>query len=321
MQANPARLYHASVSDRRQPMPNAISIEAASKRYGTHTAVDGLTLEVPAGTIYGFLGRNGAGKTTTLRMVTGILEPDEGRVAVLDGQAPKNVRARTGYLPEENGLYKDMRVLDMVVYFGQLRGLDRREAVARARSRLEAAELGASLEARCNTLSKGMAQKAQVIAAVLHDPELVVLDEPFSGLDPVNAEMVLSLIRQYKREGRTVIFSTHVVEHAEQICDSIIIIDNGQRKVAGPLAAIKAQAERSVIVDYEGDAGSLRDLPGVIAADDAGQHAELRLAPDADTQVLLQRLVERVRIRRFDTREASLKQIFLNAVGDSHDAA
>ncbi|MGH8191173.1 MAG: ABC transporter ATP-binding protein [Rhodanobacteraceae bacterium] len=302
-------------------MQSAISIEAASKRYGAHTAVDRLTLEVPAGTIYGFLGRNGAGKSTTLRMITGILDADDGRVQVLDGRAPKSVRGRTGYLPEENGLYKDMRVVDMVTYFGQLRGLQRREAGQRARSRLTAAGLTDSMTAKCNTLSKGMAQKAQIIAALLHDPELVVLDEPFSGLDPVNSEMVLSLIRQHKREGRTVIFSTHVVEHAEQICDAIVIIDNGRRKLAGPLAEIKAQAERSVVVDYEGDAGALRELPGVLSADDAGQHAELRLAPGADTQALLKRLIERVRIRRFDVGEATLKQIFLDSVEDARDAA
>ncbi|MDE2272051.1 MAG: ATP-binding cassette domain-containing protein [Xanthomonadaceae bacterium] len=302
-------------------MPAAISIDHASKYFGTYLAVNQLSLEVPAGSVYGFLGRNGAGKTTTLRMITGILDPDAGSVSVLDGCAPKTVRTRTGYLPEENGLYKDMRVLDMVAYFGQLRGLERREAVSRAHTRLAAAGLGQRLESKCNTLSKGMAQKAQVIATLLHDPELVVLDEPFSGLDPVNAEMVLDLIRQFKRDGRTVIFSTHVVEHAEQICDAAIIIDRGQRKLAGPLADIRAQAERSVIVDYEGDAGALGILPGVIAVDDAGQHAELRLAPGADTQVLLQALVERVHIRRFDTREASLKQVFLNAVGSERDAA
>ncbi|HET7932317.1 MAG TPA: ATP-binding cassette domain-containing protein [Rhodanobacteraceae bacterium] len=302
-------------------MPNAISIAAASKHFGAHTAVDRLSLDVPAGSIYGFLGRNGAGKTTTLRMITGILDPDGGSVSVLAGKAPREVRARTGYLPEENGLYKDMQVLDMVTYFGQLRGLDRREARTRGRDRLKAAGLEASINAKCNTLSKGMAQKVQVIAAVLHDPELVVLDEPFSGLDPVNSEMVLGLIRQFKREGRTVIFSTHVVEHAEQICDAVVIIDHGQRKLDGPLAEIKARGGRSVVVDYEGDAGSLAHLPGVLAADDAGQHAELRLAPDADTQVLLKALVERVRIRRFDTREATLKQIFLQTVGSEHDAA
>ncbi len=302
-------------------MTAAISIDDASKYFGTHAAVDRLSLEVPTGSIYGFLGRNGAGKTTTLRMITGILDPDSGSVSVLGGCAPKTVRTRTGYLPEENGLYKDMRVLDMVAYFGQLRGLDRREAQARARTRLAAAGLGERMESKCNTLSKGMAQKAQVIATLLHDPELVVLDEPFSGLDPVNSEMVLDIIRQFKRQGRTVIFSTHVVEHAEQICDAAIIIDRGRRKLAGPLAEIRAQSERSVIVDYEGDAGELGTLPGVIGVDDAGQHAELRLAPGADTQVLLRTLVERVQIRRFDTREASLKQVFLDAVGAERDAA
>ncbi|MGH8279035.1 MAG: ABC transporter ATP-binding protein [Gammaproteobacteria bacterium] len=302
-------------------MPAAITIHDASKYFGAHAAVNRLSLEVPAGSIYGFLGRNGAGKTTTLRMITGIFDPDSGSVAVLGGRAPKSVRMRTGYLPEENGLYKDMRMLDMVAYFGQLRGLARGEAVARARTRLAAAGLGDRLAFKCNTLSKGMAQKAQVIATLLHDPELVVLDEPFSGLDPVNSEMVLTLIRQFKREGRTVIFSTHVVEHAEQICDAVVIIDHGQRKLDGSLSGIKAQAERSVIVDYEGDAGEWSSLPGVINADDAGQHAELRLATGADTQPLLKALVERVRIRRFDTREASLKQIFLATVEPDRDAA
>lgn len=302
-------------------MPYAIAIQDASKYFGAHTAVNRLTLDVAAGSIYGFLGPNGAGKTTTLRMITGILSPDAGRVSVLDGSTPASVRSRIGYLPEENGLYKDMRVLDMVSYFGRLRGLSRNEAQARARKRLEDAGLGARINAKCNTLSKGMGQKAQIIATLLHDPELVVLDEPFSGLDPVNAEMVLELIKQYKREGRTVIFSTHVVEHAEQICDAVVIIDRGQRKLAGTLSEVKASAERTVLLDYEGNPGVFETLPGVIAADDAGQHAELRLAPDADPQELLQALIERVRIRRFDTREASLKQIFLNAVENARDAA
>ena len=302
-------------------MPDAIAIQDASKHFGAHTAVNRFSLEVAAGSIYGFLGPNGAGKTTTLRMITGILTPDSGRVAVLDGNSPETVRSRIGYLPEENGLYKDMRVLDMVSYFGRLRGLSRNDAQTRARARLNEAGLGARLNSKCNTLSKGMGQKAQIIATLLHDPELVVLDEPFSGLDPVNAEMVLDLIKQCKREGRTVIFSTHVVEHAEQICDAIVIIDHGQRKLAGTLSEVKASAERTVILDYEGDPGVFETLPGVIAADDAGQHAELTLAADADTQELLRTLIERVRIRRFDTREASLKQIFLSTVENARDAA
>ncbi|HET7921685.1 MAG TPA: ATP-binding cassette domain-containing protein [Gammaproteobacteria bacterium] len=302
-------------------MSDAITIRDASKYFGSHTAVNQLSLNVPAGSIYGFLGPNGAGKTTTLRMITGILSPDAGSVTVLGGQSPEAARARIGYLPEENGLYKDMRVLDMVSYFGRLRGLSRRDAQDRARTRLENAGLGARLKDKCNTLSKGMGQKAQVIATLLHDPELVVLDEPFSGLDPVNAEMVLELIKQYKREGRTVIFSTHVVEHAEQICDAVIIIDRGRHKVSGSLSEVKASGGRTVLLDYEGDAGNLAALPGVLNADDSGQHAELQLADDADAQALLQTLLGRVRIRRFDTREASLKQIFLNAVENARDAA
>jgi len=302
-------------------MTDAIAIRETSKHFGSHTAVDKISLSIPSSSIYGFLGPNGAGKTTTLRMITGILSPDSGTVAVLDGRQPKDVRTRIGYLPEENGLYKDMRVIDLVTYFGQLRGLVWRDARDRARERLGKAGLGKWLNAKCNTLSKGMGQKVQVIATLLHDPELLVLDEPFSGLDPVNAEMVLELIKQYKREGRTVIFSTHVVEHAEQICDAVVIIDRGKLKVSGTLSEIKTSADRTLILDYEGDPGALNTLPGVISVDDAGQHAELRLAANADTQALLKTLVERVRIRRFDTREASLKQIFMNAVGSPHDAA
>ena len=303
-------------------MKNAIRLDGVTKRFGVHTAVDRLSLDVPGGTIYGFLGPNGAGKTTTLRMITGILTPDSGSLTVLDGHDPLEVRDRIAYLPEEKGLYKDMRVIDMVSYFGQLKGLSRGEARQRAEERLRAGGLGDWIGSKCNELSKGMGQKVQVIATLLHDPDLVVLDEPFSGLDPLNAELVLELIKRYKREGRSVIFSTHVVEHAEQICDAVIIIDHGRRKVAGTLSEVKATAERTVLLDYEGDPGNLSELPGVLAADDSGQHAELKLSAEADAQKLLELLVGKVRIRRFDTREASLKQIFLNAVEEArHEAA
>ena len=303
-------------------MNNAIRLDGVTKRFGVHTAVDHLSLDVPGGTIYGFLGPNGAGKTTTLRMITGILTPDSGSLTVLGGHDPLEVRDRIAYLPEEKGLYKDMRVIDMVSYFGQLKGLARGEARQRAEARLRAGGLGEWIGSKCNELSKGMGQKVQVIATLLHDPDLVVLDEPFSGLDPVNAELVLELIKRYKREGRSVIFSTHVVEHAEQICDSVVIIDRGRRKIAGTLSEVKATAERTVLLDYEGDPGNLSELPGVVSADDSGQHAELKLSAGADAQKLLEVLVGRVRIRRFDTREASLKQIFLNAVEEArHEAA
>ncbi len=303
-------------------MSNAIRLDNVTKRFGSHTAVDRLSLDVSSGTIYGFLGPNGAGKTTTLRMITGILKPNSGSLTVLDGENPARVRDRIAYLPEEKGLYKDMRVLDVVAYFGELKGLSRAEARQRAKDRLQAAGLGDWMSSKCNALSKGMGQKVQVISTLLHEPELVVLDEPFSGLDPVNSELVLDLIKRYKREGRTVIFSTHVVEHAEQICDSVVIIDRGRRKVAGTLSEVKASAERMVQLDYEGDPGNLSQLPGVLAADDSGQHAELKLAADADAQKLLEALVGRVRVRRFDTREASLKQIFLSVVEEArHEAA
>ena len=278
------------------------------------------------------LGPNGAGKTTLLQLAGALIHPTSGHVEVL-GETLGSVdvfdlRPRIGLasaaladrIPAEEKV-RDVVVTAAWAVTGRWREQYEQSDLARAGTVLQLVGAEGLAERVYGTLSEGERKRVQIARALMTDPELLLLDEPFSGLDPVNSEMVLELIKRYKREGRTVIFSTHVVEHAEQICDSIIIIDRGRRKVAGMLAAVKAAAERTVVLDYEGDAGALETYPGVIAADDAGQHAELKLAGDADAQALLQALVARVRIRRFDTREASLKQIFLDAVEDTHDAA
>src|SRR5262245_55077094 len=212
----------------------ALRLEGVTKRYGEFTAVGGLSLEIPAGTIWGILGPNGAGKTTTLRMVNDILAPDEGRIELLGGLAPGRAAARRiGYLPEERGLYPKMRVAAALTFFGELRGLTAREARRRAGAWLERLDLGRWARNEVQDLSKGMQQKVQFAAALLHEPELLVLDEPWSGLDPINAEVLRAMVAEQKQAGRSVIFSTHGMEQAEQICDGVTIIARGRKVLDG----------------------------------------------------------------------------------------
>ncbi|MBI4585040.1 MAG: ATP-binding cassette domain-containing protein [Planctomycetes bacterium] len=296
-------------------MANALTLEHVTKRFGAVTAVEDLSLEVPSGCIYGFLGPNGAGKTTTIRMALGILYPDSGSLRVLGEESPEAVKDRLGYLPEEKGLYKKMKAAELLAYFGRLKGMDSRRARARALELLERFGLGDCLERRCEALSKGMGQKVQLAATLIHEPELLILDEPFSGLDPVNVELMREEVLEVKRRGRTIIFSTHIMEQAEQICDFVLLIDKGRKLLDGKLADIKAGSAKGIVLDYEGDGAALRDLPGVARLNDAGQRAEIFLSDGTEPQEILQRLVGRVKIRRFDTREASLHEIFVRAVG------
>lgn len=305
-------------------MTPALTLDRVTKAFGRHVAVDGVSLTIPAGTIYGFLGPNGAGKTTIIRMVMSILAPDEGRISVLGHPGTEGVKDRLGYLPEEKGLYKKMRAGEILTYFGRLKGLPRGEARRRARDLLERHGLGDWVGERCEALSKGMGQKVQVLGTLIHEPELVILDEPFSGLDPVNVELVRELILDLKREGRSVIFSTHVMEQAEQICDAIFLINKGRKVLDGPLAEIRRSTDRTIRLDYDGDGSMLRELPGVSRLNDAGKTAEIMLSQDGDPQEVLARLVGRLTIRRFDLREPSLHEIFVRAVkessGDPEDA-
>lgn len=292
-----------------------VNVEGVWKRFATVTAVRDLSFAVPRGSIFGVLGPNGAGKTSTIRMIVGILRPDEGSLRVLNAADPTLSKTRIGYLPEEKGLYKKMRVLELVAYFGRLKGLCRRDALERARGLLARFELSPWAQERCESLSKGMGQKVQIAATLIHEPELVVLDEPFSGLDPVNVELIRQTILAIKQSGRSVLVSTHIMEQAEQICDELILIDHGREVLSGTLGELKRASERTVAVDYDGDGTILANLPGVQRINDAGKHAELTLEPGTDAQELLARLVGRLTIRRFDTREVSLHEIFVRAVG------
>jgi ABC-2 type transport system ATP-binding protein len=293
-----------------------------TKRFAGHTAVDALSLAVPAGGIFGVLGPNGAGKTTTIRMILHIVLPDEGVVRLFgESGTARDYSARIGYLPEERGLYRKMRVLDVLVFLAEMKGVDRRAARASAESWLERFGLGDWRGRRVDELSKGMQQKVQFISTILHRPSLVVLDEPFAGLDPVNAQVLKDAVVELRAQGATVLFSTHIMEQAERLCDEFGIIARGRLVAAGTLADIKRTSSRQhIIVGFAGDPGRasalFEDRSMVTAVDDYGRYAELELAPGADPQRLLADLVGGgAPLSRFEIVEPSLHKVFLDLVG------
>ena len=296
-------------------MTDAIVLDRVRKTFGDFVAVDDLSLRVPCGSIYGFLGPNGAGKTTTIRMMMSIFYPDAGGITILGEPNSERIKDRIGYLPEEKGLYKNMKAIDLLTYFGRLKGMAGSDARARGVELLTQFGLGEWVHAKAKALSKGMGQKVQILATLMHDPELLILDEPFSGLDPVNTEIIRDLILGMKRAGRTVIFSTHVMEHAEQICDHVVLINKGRVLIDGPITQVRSSGGSTIQLDYDGDGSVLRTLTGVARVNDAGKHAEFVLAPTYGPDDLLKQIVGRVKVRRFDTREASLHEIFVRAVG------
>ena len=292
-----------------------------SRSFGDVQAVEDLSLAVPQGSIFGLIGPNGAGKTTTIRMLMGILTPDAGTIDVLGEDDPRRIKSRLGYLPEEKGLYKKMPVGELVTWFAQLKGMSRRDGADAARRLLREFELDSRWRDRCDTLSKGMSQKVQIATTLVHDPELVVLDEPFSGLDPINVEMVREAILGLRARGRTVILSTHIMEQAEQICDALALIHRGQVVLAGTLAELTG-SDDTLTVEYEGAGTDFHRLPGVSRVNNAGNVAELELASDADPQaILLELLGRQVTVRRFDTTKTSLHEVFVRAVGHVDEEA
>jgi ABC-2 type transport system ATP-binding protein len=301
-------------------MDLALTLDGITKRFGDVVAVNDVSLRVPQGCIYGFLGPNGAGKTTTIRIIMSIFYPDVGRISVLGSPNPEAVKDRLGYLPEEKGLYKKMKTGELVAYFGKLKGLPTAVARERAEALLVGFGLADWIDKKTEALSKGMSQKVQILSTLIHEPELVILDEPFAGLDPVNVQVVRDVILDMKRQGRTVIFSTHVMEQAEQICDYIFLINKGRKLLDGTLAEVRASGEKAIVVDYEGDGSILQRLPGVRRVSDAGKTAEIFLAEGTNPQDILQQLVGQLQIRRFDTREPSLHEVFIRAVGGDTDA-
>jgi ABC-2 type transport system ATP-binding protein len=289
---------------------NAVQIEKVTKSFGQHVAVDDLSLEVPTGSVYGFIGPNGSGKTTTLRMIMRILHPDRGDIRVLGENSLGAANDRVGYLPEERGLYKQMKVRDILRFYAELKGF--RNSGPAIDAWLERMGLADWATKRVQALSKGMAQKVQFIATVVSRPELVLLDEPFSGLDPINMEVLRQAVLDLKRDGATVIFSTHDMAVAEKMCDFIFMIYKGRKVLDGKLEAIQdTYGSDTVRVRLEEEGAALDDLPGVIKVTDFGRLKELRLDAGADSQQLLPALMARGTVRHFELTRPSLQDIFI----------
>src|SRR5918998_2481649 len=297
----------------------SLSIDRVSKRFGPVVALDGMTSEVPRGQVFGFLGANGAGKTTTMRIALGVLEADAGEIR-WDGVASGRLPRRTfGYLPEERGLYPRMTVLQQLVYFGGLYGLAGDEAARRARHWLARFRVPEFADRKADSLSKGNQQKVQLLAAILHDPDVLLLDEPFTGLDPVNVAMLREAFLELRDQGKTIVFSTHQMEAAEALCESVAIVDRGRVVVSGPLRDVKrSTGRRMVILGIDGDHRLpwLREVPGARVIRPGIERSEVEVDPGVEPEGVLAAAVSRgLRVRHFEIADPSLEQVFIDHVG------
>jgi len=306
-------------------MTAALTLEALSKRYGDFQAVRDLSFQVEQGTICGFLGPNGAGKTSTIRMILGLQSATSGRIDILGADDGRKVRDRIGFLPEERGLYKKMTPVDAIAFFGSLKGVPTGEGRRRAREMLDAQGLGESKSKKMKDLSKGMAQKVQLIASVVHRPEFVILDEPFSGLDPVNQQGLEAVIRGLAANGATVLFSTHVMQHAERLCDKVVLLARGRKAFEGTVTEARATSPRFLELEGVIDAEAVARLPGVTGVEIAAEADGVRtlkaaLGPRAGGQEALKAaFLGGLDVRRFDLREPSLHDAFIALTGDHPD--
>ena len=297
-----------------------VELAGVTKAYDTKVAVNDLSLTIEAGQMFGLLGPNGAGKTSSIRMMMGITIPDTGKVKLFDKPFERASLERVGYLPEERGLYKKMRVIDQLIFFGSLHGLPADEARKRGIAWAERMEIAEALDKKTEELSKGMQQKIQFISCLLHKPGLIVMDEPFSGLDPVNAVLVESTLLELKDQGNAILFSTHRMDQVEKLCESICLINNGQAVLSGRVRDIKSRYERNrVVVEYEGNSAFLKS-DEIAEAKNYSGHAEIKLKPHGDAQKLLREAAGMATIFRFELLEPSLEEIFIQTVGGAANA-
>ena len=297
-----------------------VELAGVTKAYESKVAVSNLSLSIEAGQMFGLLGPNGAGKTSSIRMMMGITMPDSGQINLFEKPFERKSLERVGYLPEERGLYKKMKVIDQLVFFGQLHGLTPEESRKRAIAWANRLEIADSLLKKTEELSKGMQQKIQLIGTLLHDPGLIVMDEPFSGLDPVNAVLVERTLIELKDQGKAILVSTHRMDQVEKLCDSICLIDNGAAVLAGNLREIKKRYERNrVIVEFEGSSDFL-ESEEIAEAKNFSGHAEIKLKPHGDAQKLLHQAAAAATIYRFELVEPSLEEIFIQTVGGKSNA-
>ena len=300
---------------------SAVTLSGVSKSFAGHAAVSDLSLDIRRGSIFGLLGPNGAGKTTTLRMVLNILGPDGGRIEILGRPSDQAARDRIGYMPEERGLYPRMVVEEQLVFMAEIKGVPRKEAARRLPRWLERMGLSEWGKRRMNELSKGMQQKAQFIATVLHEPEVLILDEPMSGLDPVGNNLMRDILLELRGAGATLVLSSHQMETVERLCDRVALIHKGRKILDGSVSEVKRDhGTNTLALAYEGDGAFLRGLLGVTVVSDSGRFAEMRLSGGADPQAVLREAASRLRVSRFEIVEPSLHDIFVSKVTASDDA-
>jgi ABC-2 type transport system ATP-binding protein len=295
---------------------HTVELQQVRKSYDKFVAVKDLSLNIAQGSIFGLLGPNGAGKTSTIRMMIGITVPDSGQVRMFGEPFCRDHLKRIGYLPETSGLYKKMKVSEQLILFGQLRGLSAAEALTRAKKWCERMEIADWMDKKTEELSKGMQQKMQFIATLLHEPEFLIMDEPFSGLDPVNATLLKDVLLELNKQGKTILFSTHRMDQVEKLCSSICLINRGEAVLQGTLKEIKGRYGRcNVQIEYEGADDFLRENGLVQSFNNYGNYVEVRLSPGADSQKLLHMVAERSRVNKFELVEPSLEDIFIDVVG------
>jgi len=296
-------------------MSSILDLKEVSKSYDEFKAVDGLSITIPQGSVFGLLGPNGAGKTSSIRMMIGITVPDSGEVSLFGEGFRREHLSQVGYLPEERGLYKRMKIGEVLILFARLKGVSEAEAKRRCKLWLERLELEKWTNSKVEELSKGMQQKVQFIAAILHDPEFLILDEPFSGLDPENSMELKNILLEQKKAGKTILFSTHRMDTVEKLCDSICLVNQGRSVLQGDLKKIKSGYGRSSIqMEYEGAVDFLTDTSLIQSSNNYGNYVEMKMQPGVDAQKLLARAMQTAQIRRFELVEPSLEQIFIDTV-------
>jgi ABC-2 type transport system ATP-binding protein len=295
-----------------------LEVDGIVKQFGEFTAVDGISFQMEEGVVFGLLGPNGAGKTTTIRMIMNIIMPDSGRVSLLDGISIRDSVDRIGYLPEERGLYRKMKVGELLLFLSELKSMPHKEARSRIDDWLERLEMTEWKDKKVEELSKGMQQKIQFVGTILHSPRLLILDEPFGGLDPINTNLIKDIILELKAKGTTIIFSTHVMESAEKLCEEIFLINKGKQVLYGRLSEIKKGfGRRNVIIEYDGEDTFLKNSREIREYDNYGNMAEIKLNRDGDPQKLLREAVKSVQVHRFEQKDPSLNDIFIASVKDA----
>jgi ABC-2 type transport system ATP-binding protein len=299
-------------------MEHTVELQDVCKSFGKFRAVDGLSFRVPRGVIFGLLGPNGAGKTTSIRMIMNITAPDSGTIQVLGRPMDRESQNRIGYLPEERGLYRKMKVIDHLLFLADIKNVDRESAKKRIAEWLDKMELRPWLQKKVDELSKGMQQKVQFIATIVHDPEILILDEVFSGLDPINAALVKEYLMDFRSRGKTILFSTHVLEQAEKLCDEIVLMAKSKKILEGNLRELKRKrAGDELRLSVRASAAEVASLPGVRASTAANGEFIVSLEPGVDRREFLRRCLERHEIQSFSQREPELEEIYLAAVKEA----